>query len=237
MEEKIIGILGGMGPEATADLFYKIIRATPVEKDQDHIRTIIYSNPKVPDRTPAVLGTGENPVPEMLMAGKRLEEAGADFLIIPCNTAHHFIDELRESLRVSVLHMIEMTAEMVRREFPEVEKAGLIATDGTVDSRIYERFFSKSGINIRVPDEALQRRTMEAIYEHIKRGELREGRRIVLEVAESLMGRGAEMVICGCTEVSLVLKDGDIAVPVVDPMQVLAEKAVGIALGSLELPA
>ena len=91
MSEKTIGILGGMGPEATADLFYRIVKATPVERDQDHPRTIIYSNSKVPDRTPAIAGEGESPLPEMLMAARSLEGEGADFLIIPCNTAHYFI--------------------------------------------------------------------------------------------------------------------------------------------------
>ena len=113
-----------MGPEATADLFYRIIRATPVEKDQDHPRTIIYSNSKVPDRTPAVMGKGESPVYEMLMAGKKLEEAGADFLIIPCNTAHYFIEDLRAGLTIPVLNMIELTAEKIARDASAIKKAG-----------------------------------------------------------------------------------------------------------------
>lgn len=235
MGEKIIGILGGMGPEATADLFHRIIRATPVKRDQDHIRTIIYSDPKVPDRTPAVLGVGEDPVPEMLMAGKALQGAGADFLIIPCNTAHHFIDRLREKLDIPILHMIEMTAEMVGREMPQVKKAGLIASDGTLKSKIYDRFFNKVGVDIIEPSDEMQKETMKAIYEHVKTGNLDDGRASVLKISGSLMKEGADMVICGCTEVSLVLKDGDIAAPVVDPLQVLAETTVQIGLGKKEL--
>ena len=235
MGEKIIGILGGMGPEATADLFYRIIRATPVERDQDHIRTIIYSDSKIPDRTPAVLGVGEDPVPEMLKAGKALQGAGANFLIMPCNTAHHFIDRLREKLDIPILHMIEMTAEMVGREMPHVEKAGLIASDGTLRSKIYDRFFDRIGVEVLEPSPEMQREAMRAIYEHIKTGNLEDGRASVMKICESLIDGGAGMVICGCTEVSLVLRDGDIAVPVVDPMQVLAETAVKIGLGEKEL--
>ena len=235
MGEKIIGILGGMGPEATADLFYRIIRATPVKRDQDHIRTIIYSDSKVPDRTPAVLGVGEDPVPEMLMAGKALEGAGADFIIIPCNTAHFFIDRLKEKLDIPILHMIEMTAEMVGRELPQVKKAGLIASDGTLKSGVYDRFFNKVGVDILAPSEEMQEEAMKAIYEHIKTGNLGDGRELVMRISESLVEGGADMVICGCTEISLVLKDGDIAVPVVDPLQVLAETAVKIGLGKKEL--
>ena len=231
MSERIIGILGGMGPEATADLFYRIIRATPVEKDQDHVRTIIYSNSKVPDRTPAVLGEGVNPVPEMLMAARKLEGAGADFLIVPCNTAHYFIEELRRGVGIPILHMIELTAEEAKKAYPSMSRAGLIATDGTVRSGLYEESFGKAGIEIITPTPETQSRVMIAIYEHIKTGDLETGRRLSLEAAEALIGQGAEMIICGCTEISLVLKDGDIAVPVVDPLQVLAETAVKVGLG------
>jgi aspartate racemase len=234
MGEKTIGILGGMGPEATADLFYRIVKATPVEKDQDHPRAIVYSNSKVPDRTPAITGDGESPLPEMLMAAKSLEGAGAEFLIIPCNTAHYFVEELRREIGIPVLHMIEMTAGHVTREHPSARKVGLIATDGTLKSGIYERFFEEAGMEVLLPTPELQGRTMDAIYRHIKRGDLETGKMISLEVAQDFIGRGAELVICGCTEISLVLKYGDIQVPVVDPLQVLAETAVKVGRGELE---
>jgi aspartate racemase len=233
MDEKTIGILGGMGPEATADLYYRIVKATPVERDQDHPRTIIYSNSKVPDRTPAITGGGESPLPEMLMAARSLEGAGADFLIIPCNTAHYFIEELRNELGIPVLHMIEMTARHVAREYPDAKTVGLIATDGTLSSGIYERFFRTAGMKVLVPNADLQSSTMDAIYSHIKKGDLATGRKISLDVARDLVGHGADLVICGCTEISLVLKDGDITVSVVDPLQVLAEVAVQVGQGEL----
>ena len=234
MSEKTIGILGGMGPEATADLFYRIVKATPVERDQDHPRTIIYSNSKVPDRTPAIIGKGESPLPEMLMAARSLEGAGADFLIVPCNTAHFFIEELRNGLVIPVLHMIEMTAKHATKEYPDAKTVGLIATDGTLKSGIYERFFGEAGMEVLVPTAELQGRVMDAVYEYIKKGDLDTGRNVSLEVAQDLLGRGADLVICGCTEISLVLKDGDLAVPVVDPLQVLAEVAVQVGRGELE---
>ena len=236
MEEKVIGILGGMGPEATADLFHRIIRATPVEKDQDHPRIIIYSNSKVPDRTPAISGEGPSPVPEMVKAARALEAAGADFLIIPCNTAHYFIEELRESVGIPILHMIEFATERVCCELPNVERAGLIATDGTVRSGIYHKTFEQRGIEIITPSEELQQTSMDAIYGNIKKGNLEGGRKIVLKVANELVDRGAQIIICGCTEISLVLKKGDAPVPVVDPLQMLAEAAVGIAFEKGEIP-
>jgi len=235
MDERTIGILGGMGPEATSDLFLRIIRATPAKRDQDHYRTIIYSDPKIPDRTAAILGGGPDPVPEMLMAARVLEGAGADFIIIPCNTAHHFIEELRRGLGVPVLNMIELTAERIARDHPGVRRAGLLASTGTVKSGTYERAFGEKGIGVLAPPEGLQERVMEAIYDQIKAGDLGEGERILHDAGRRLEGMGADAVICGCTEVSLVLKEGDLDVPVVDPMQVLAEAAVEAASGKTQI--
>jgi aspartate racemase len=236
MGEKIIGILGGMGPEATADLYYRIIRATPVRRDQDHVRVIIYSNSKVPDRTGAILRGEASPIPEMTMAARALEGAGADFLIMPCNTAHYFIDELRAKIGIPVLNMIELTAQWFAEYYPSKKRVGLIATDGTVRSGIYHDNFGRYGVQVLTPSEGLQAETMSAIYDHIKTGDLEIGREMLLRVAEALIGDGAQAVICGCTEVSLVLKEGDLPVPVLDPMQVIAEASVAIALGKRELP-
>ena len=233
MAEKIIGILGGMGPEATADLYYRIIRATPAKKDHDHPRTIIYSNTKVPDRTAAIIGEGPSPLGEMVKAGVALEQAGADFLIMPCNTAHYFIDDLRAKLGIPVLDMIELTTKAFVDRLPEAGSAGLIATDGTVKSGIYERRFSDKGVDIVVPSREMQSETMTAIYDHIKAGDLQEGREIILRVADELLTKDVQAILCGCTEVSLVLKDGDLTIPVIDPLQVLAEHAVSHALGLL----
>jgi len=234
MAEKIIGVLGGMGPEATSDLYYRIIKSTPAQKDQEHVRVIIYSNPKVPDRTSAILGNGPNPVPQMTMAAEALERAGADFIIIPCNTAHYFIDSLRTRVGIPILNMIELTAERSLKDFPDVKKMGLIATDGTVKSRIYHHSFSDLGVDILTPTEMKQQDVMKAIYDHIKKGDLNGGREILLKVAKDLVLGGAQIVICGCTEVSLVLKDEDISVPIIDPLQFLAETAIDVALGKIE---
>lgn len=234
MNERVIGILGGMGPEATVELYYRIIRTTNVQRDQDHIKTIIYSNPKVPDRTKAILGNGESPLPEMIKTAKTLEKAGADFIIIPCNTAHYFINELRESVNIPILNMIELTAKKVKEEFPKIKRAGLIATDGTVNSEIYHKNFNEIKVDTLSPPNNLQKEVMKAIYEHIKKGDLDGGRKILLKVAENLHTQGSQIILCGCTEVSLVLKEGDVSAPILDPLQVLAETAVRVALEKME---
>ena len=231
MDEKIIGILGGMGPEASADLYMRIIKATPVKKDQDHYRIIIDSNPKVPDRTPAILGTGPSPLPVMLETARNIQNAGANFLLMSCNTAHYFYQQLQDGLDIPVLHMIGLSAADTAERLPSVRKAGLLATDGTIASRLYHDSYGEKEIEILAPSAGSQSRVMDAIYRHIKTGDLDQGGELLRNVAEELIADGAEAVICGCTEVSLVLHDGDLAVPVVDPMQVLALKAVAFAGG------
>ncbi|MBS7619121.1 amino acid racemase [Candidatus Bathyarchaeota archaeon] len=229
MLAKIIGILGGMGPEATAELFLRIIRATPAEKDQDHLRIIIDNNPQIPDRTTAIMNMGPSPLPELISTGLNLERAGVDFIIIPCNTAHYYYDSLIKELHVPVLNMLRLTAEKVSRLYPGADNLGLLATDGTIMSGIYSMEMKKFGLNILAPAGKAQKKVMEAIYRHIKIGNLAEGRRIILNIGEKLIDEGADLLICGCTEVSLVLKEGDLQRPVIDPLQILAETAVEMA--------
>lgn len=137
MSEKVIGILGGMGPEATIDLFYKIIKLTPAEKDQDHLRIIIDNNPKIPDRIAAILGKGEDPLPVLQETARNLEKAGADFIIIPCNTAHYFLSSIQESIKIPILNMIEETAKETQKRIPQIQKVGLLASIGVYETKIY----------------------------------------------------------------------------------------------------
>lgn len=229
MGEKTIGILGGMGPEATADLFMRIIRATPVKRDQDHIHVIIDSNSKIPDRTPAILGTGQSPLPLLVETGKRLENAGADLLIMPCNTAHYFHAKVQDQIGIPLLHMIRLSADYIHDKYPQVRKAGLLASDGTIASKLYHDSYGAKGIKIITPNTASQKDTMDAIYKYIKTGDLEKGEELLKRVSQELIDAGADAVLCGCTEVSIVLHDGDLSVPVVDPLQVLAEEAIKLA--------
>ncbi|MEM3542446.1 MAG: amino acid racemase [Candidatus Methanomethylicia archaeon] len=227
---KVIGILGGLGPEATAELFIRIIKATPAKRDQDHIPIIIFNNPKIPDRTAAILYGGESPLIELIKTAQRLERAGADFIIMPCNTAHYYYDELKSSVKIPFLNMIELTAEYVAKVYPNVKFVGLLATTGTVKTGLYQKFFEKYGFKIIVPSDEDQRIVMSGIYDGVKAGNLDLGRKLLLDIANKLIDRGSELMILGCTEVSVVIKSGDLRVPVVDPLQILAEEAVKFAL-------
>jgi len=226
MPEKIIGILGGMGPEATIDLFYKIIKFTPAEKDQDHLRIIIDNNPKIPDRTAAILGKGEDPLPALQKTAQNLEKAGADFIIIPCNTAHYFLPSIQESVKIPILNMIEETAKETQKRNSSIKKTGLLASIGTYKTEIYHQHFKKFNIEVISPEEKDEEEIMKAIYT-VKAGNLSEEiKKNILKIAQKLIDKGAEAIIAGCTEIPLILKEGDVPVPIIDPTQALAEAAI-----------
>ncbi len=226
MPEKIIGILGGMGPEATIDLFYKIIKFTPAEKDQDHLRIIIDNNPKIPDRTASILGKGEDPLPALRESARNLEKAGADFIVIPCNTAHYFLSSIQKSVKIPILNMIEKAASETQQRIPQIKKVGLLASIGTYKTEIYPQQFKKFNIEVIYPDEKDKEEAMKAIYA-VKAGDLSdEVKGNILKIVQKLIDKGAEAIIAGCTEIPLILKEGDVSVPLIDPTQILAKVAI-----------
>lgn len=226
MPEKIIGILGGMGPEATIDLFYKIIKFSPAEKDQDHLRIIIDNNPKIPDRTAAILGKGKDPVPALQETARNLEKAGADFIVIPCNTAHYFLSSIQKSVKIPILNMIEETVKETQKKNSSIKKVGLLASIGIYRTKTYHQHFKKFNIEVISPEEKDKEEVMKVIYA-VKAGDLSNGIKWnILKIAQKLIAKGAEALITGCTEVPLILKEGDVSVPIIDPTQVLAKVAV-----------
>ncbi|MFZ5753087.1 MAG: aspartate/glutamate racemase family protein [Bacillota bacterium] len=230
MSEKIIGILGGMGPEATANFFLKIIKATPVEKDQDHLRIIIDSNPKIPDRTSAILGHGPSPVETMVRTGKNLASLGVNIGAIPCITAHYFFDEVQKELPFPLVNALEELNKRIKTSYPHVEKIGVLATTGTVKSKLYDKHLSS--YTIIYPDDSSQEKIMKAIYgiNGIKNGNTGiYPKCLLVQAGFELIERGSQALIAGCTEIPLVLKPEDFPVPLLDPMEVLAESIVNMA--------
>jgi aspartate racemase len=229
MAEKVIGILGGMGPEATIDLFQKIVAATPARTDQEHLRVIIDNNPKIPDRTAALLHGGEDPTPLLQATARNLERAGADFLIMPCNSAHLFFDKVVEAVRIPVLHIAdEAVAESLRR-YPGIERVGILAATGTARLGLYHKRFEAKGIRALSPSDADQEIVHAAIFS-VKAGDKGPAvRERIRGVAERMAGQGAQLLLTACTELPLILQDGDVSVPVLDPTQALAQAAVRLA--------
>ena len=229
MEKKTIGIIGGMGPLATADLFEKIVGHTKAACDQEHLHVVIDSNTNIPDRTAALLHGGADPLPELVKSAGRLEKMGADVLIMPCNSAHNYYDGIAAAVSVPVLHMVRLTAQaLVERG---VKKAGLLATDGTVRTGIYQKSFAGSGVELLTPDEAGQRAVMEMIYQGVKAGDMAFDAQPARQAMERLLAAGAEVLILGCTELPLAVKLYGIALPAVDPTLELALEAIRFAGG------
>lgn len=231
MTQKIVGILGGMGPESTADLFLRIIRATPAETEQDHLRVIIDNNPKVPNRTEALISGDTAPAISMLTATARnLERAGAQLIGIPCNTAHAFLPDIRGSVGVPVLDMIDETARRVRLDFGGSTVVGLLATDGTLRTRLHHQALERHGLEVVTPGRDAQRTVMEVIGEVKLGGVPADGLEKLAPAIEDVAGRGATAIVAGCTEISLVLSAQPPPLPWIDPLQVLAERLVEEAL-------
>lgn len=227
---KTIGILGGMGPEATLHLFKLIIKETPAKKDQEHLKIIIYNNPKVPDRTEFILGKGESPLPYLIEGAKFLDNAGCDIILMPCNTAHYFYDEIVKVVRGKFLHLLNETAREIKDS--GVEDVGILATTGTLKTGLWQKALGK-GINIIYPDKKEQEKlVMEAIYgeEGIKAGLKRKAKRLLIEAGESLIEKGAKAIIAGCTEVSIVFEINPFPFPLFEPLKIIAKKAVKLAL-------
>jgi aspartate racemase len=227
--EKVIGVLGGLGPWATLDLFEKILRLTPAHRDQDHLRVIIDSNAKIPDRGPAILGGGADPTPALVATARNLERAGAEVLVIPCNTAHAFYDTVAASVHIPVLHIMEEVAAALRAAWPEVRRAGVLATKATVVARLYHRACAAVGVEVLTPDEPGQDAVTRTVYA-VKANEAGPAETAaVAQVARDLVERGAGAVILGCTELPLVLRQADVPVPLIDSNLVLAQAAIRAA--------
>jgi aspartate racemase len=232
MNPAIVGVLGGMGPEATVDFMSAVIRLTVANKDQDHIRMIVDHNPGVPDRQAAMRGN-RNAVSEVLLnMALGLEAAGAELLVMPCNTAHIFIADVLPKLHVPFLHIVEETVREVSVVKPGAKRLGVMATTVCVESGIYQQALSSSGGIAVLPDYDQQSALMELIF-RIKRGDKgADVRAAMLAIAAELVAEGAEAVIAGCTEIPLVLGENDVDVPFISSTEVLAQRTVDIATRS-----
>ena len=236
-KRKIVGILGGMGPEATAYFYELIIGLTAAARDQEHVPVIIRADPRVPHRTKAILEGGPSPLPSLIEGARALRAAGADFAVMPCVTAHYFLPELGARVKIPFVSLLEESRRFLQGRHPRVRRIGLIATTGTVRSGIVGDAFARAGIEVLAPTDEDQSRIMEAIYgpRGIKAG-FRAGapRRAVLSAARRLVRNGAQAIMAGCTEIPLVLGPEDLDVPFIEPMRIGAEVCILMAGGRLK---
>lgn len=218
-DEGVVGVLGGMGPAATVNFMEELVTATPAEGDADHLETVVYNDAKIPDRNAAILDDGESPVPRLVRDARRLESIGADFLAMPCNTAHYYYETIAAAVDVEVLHMIELTRE--RLAATGAGRAGLLATSTVMETGVYHSAFGDSAVEIVYPDAV--DRLMDAIYA-VKEDRPDAAERLVEEVVEGLLAKDVDAVVIGCTELSTLPIECEPAA--VDPTALLAAECV-----------
>lgn len=225
-KEGILGVLGGMGPQATNTFYQRIIDRTQAEKDQEHLQVLIWSDAKIPDRTAGILAGPEaaEQVYQALLDGARLlERAGCTVLAIPCNTSHYFADRLQAQLKIPLIHMIRETVAAIQAMGKKT--VGILATDGTVRTGIYQKELTAAGLTPVTLPEELQGVVMSIIYDEIKRGET-GSREKFGEVDAWLRQAGCDCAILGCTELSVYRNLHSLPPYYIDAMEVLAQQAI-----------
>lgn len=230
-----VGVLGGVGPLATVYFMDMVINMTDAERDQEHINMLVSNHSTIPDRTEFITGVSSvSPLEDMVEDAKMLEEAGCGFIVIPCNTAHYFFEDIEKSVNIPVLNIIKETiAYAVERgdsdDLPrKVKKLGILATEGTVSSGTYSFYGNPMGVECEVPDREYQKKVNHIIYDRVKAG-LPVGIQDMAEVVEHMREKGCDAVIMGCTELSVIYKDLDMEKTypdVVDSLSVLARQTV-----------
>lgn len=222
--KKTLGVIGGLGPMATAHFMKLIIDMTDVGSDQEHLPMLVYNMPIIPDRTGHILdNTKPSPQPMMLKFGKALTEQGADFIAVPCITAHYFVDRLMEQLPTPFIHGVRETVRHLKEN--GVTKVGIMATDGTIQTGLLSRELEAQGLTPIIPDAENQAHVTHIIYKNAKAGLPVEMDRFHA-AANHLREKGAEATILGCTELSLVKRDNPIGAGFVDALEVLAQQSV-----------
>ena len=197
------GVLGGIGPAATVYFLQRVVELTDAARDQDHVDLLVWQHGSIPDRTGFLQGRGESPEPALVADAVALERAGARFIAIPCNTAIVWVEQMRAAVGIEVLDTVDETVAAARAAVPGVHRVGLLATDGTIEQGTYARAAEAAGLELVVPEPDVQARVMAAIYDGVK-----AGNPVPREELDALVGhltdRGAQAVLLGCTELSVL---------------------------------
>lgn len=221
---KKLGIIGGLGPMATSYFIRRVTEMTDAVSDQEHIEMIIHSKPQIPDRTKFITGdSNKSPMPDLLDIGEELKERGADIIVMPCVTAHFFWKELEGKVGCKVINAIEETAEYLKKF--NIKRAGIMATQGAVKSRIFQSVFLKYGIECIEPSKADEEEIMNIIYNNVKAGkdvDITAFERI----SDTLFKKGAQVIVLGCTELSVIKRDHNMKKGYLDVIDVLARSSV-----------
>ncbi len=231
MSTKTLGVIGGMGPQASASFYELLISNTKAQKDQDHIDVLLYSHASIPDRTESILNFETDKVIIPLTQDiKRLIEFGSDYIVITCNTSHLFIEELRRFSSVPIISLIEVTVEYLLKK--NIASVGLLATDGTVKTNIYSDKIAQQGIEVVIPEPKDQRKIMDIIYHQVKKG-IPVDEKMFFDVVAKLKEKSVEAVILGCTELSVYGSEKKLDPFFINPQELLAKKCIRLCGGKL----
>jgi aspartate racemase len=221
--DRILGVLGGMGPLASAEFMRQLTLLTPAERDQDHIPTILWSDPRVPDRTAARQGRGPDPLPALIRGIRGLEAAGCGAIAIPCNTAHGWIDGMRAATRLPIIHIVEASAEALHRQGIPPSPIGVMGTAATLAMGLYQEGLRADGWEVAIPTEEEMARWVSPGIALVKANRVAESHAPLAEAARALAARGARAVVLGCTEIPLGIAAGPaLPFPVIDTIEALA---------------
>ena len=222
--EQRLGILGGMGPQATQDFYQRVLDRTDAARDQDHLPTLIWSDTAIPDRTAAILGgDAEGCYQRLLEGAKLLEQGGCTVLAIPCNTSHYFADRLQSELSLRLIHMPRETVGVLAEEGKK--KVGILGTDGTIRTGVYQKECDARGIAAISPPEDIQKLVMSIIYDEIKRGETGSREKFAV-IDRWLRQEKCDGAILGCTELSVYRTYHGLPDYYLDAMDVLAQRCI-----------
>ena len=228
---KTVGVIGGLGPLATLDFFDRVLKRTRAVAEQEHLRLIIDNNTKIPDRNAFMRGEGPSPGPALAASAKGLEVAGAEVIVMACNTTHIWEAEIRAAISVPFLSIIDETAAVVADLRPEA--VGVLAVDACLKGGLYQEALKKAGVKPLLLSEDSQKTFMDLIY-RIKSGDTGEAvKRAMVTLARRLEAQGAEVIIAGCTEIPIVLSADDIDGELVSSTDVLVERTILFAGGQL----
>ena len=225
---EIVGVLGGMGPLATVDFLRKVLDSTPATRDQEHVPMVVCSIPQIPDRTAAYRGAGESPLGAMVACGQKLKAAGAAVVVMPCNTAHLWFEQVEAALQTPMLHMVDATLHEVLKVVGDEASIGILSTDATLASGLYLNRSRRKypGISWVQPTAVEMLECVMPGIAAVKAGRLTEGRNLLQLAAQALRKRGAQAIVLGCTEIPVVLDADSAGLPVIDPTAALARKVV-----------
>jgi aspartate racemase len=229
--DKVLGVLGGMGPLASAQFMVRLTLLTPAEQDQEHIPTVLWSDPRVPPRTAAKLAGGADPLPALLRGIRGLEAAGCGAIAIPCNTAHGWYEEMQAATPLPILHIVDAAAVDLARQGVAPGRIGLMGTAATLAMRLYQERLEGAGWDCLVPGEDEMRRLVTPAIDLVKANRVAEAYPPLAEVARGLAARGARAVVLGCTEIPLGIAAGPtLPFPVIDTIDALARASIEWAL-------